>query len=259
MTRLLPYLICLMIVTLIYKSADFDYKTVLTIIAASALAESKPAQSTLQEGKAVESTNEVINTAALTRNTDNTGEKAEKSEISKEVAPKGDSNGSIAKEIENGDNNFTDAEIDMLKNLRNRRLTIKAQEEELRIDMAMMNLVKKSIDEKMHNLEKLQESAKNAMLQYETKQNANITALVKIYENMKPKDAAKIFDTLQIGVLLDVSSRMQEQKLAQILGQMSPEQAKNLTIAMANHQKISDTIRNPILPFSDIIQNSPQR
>jgi flagellar motility protein MotE (MotC chaperone) len=64
-------------------------------------------------------------------------------------------------------------------------------------------------------------------------ENARFKSVVTMYETMKPKEAAKIFDRLDIRVLLDMASQMKPQIMAAILAQMSPEAAERLTIELA--------------------------
>ncbi|MFY7962270.1 MAG: magnesium transporter MgtE N-terminal domain-containing protein, partial [Elsteraceae bacterium] len=51
--------------------------------------------------------------------------------------------------------------------------------------------------------------------------------------SMKPKEAAQIFDKLEMDVLLGVAQRMKEGKVAPILASMQPEKAKLLTQILA--------------------------
>jgi flagellar motility protein MotE (MotC chaperone) len=67
---------------------------------------------------------------------------------------------------------------------------------------------------------------------------ANLRRLVTVYESMKPEEAARIFETMEGSVLLDVVTRMGERRLAPILAQMSPAKAQALTIAMANRRSL---------------------
>jgi flagellar motility protein MotE (MotC chaperone) len=55
-----------------------------------------------------------------------------------------------------------------------------------------------------------------------------------MYENMKPRDAAKIFDRLDTGVLLEVVSKIEPRKMADILALMSPDAAQHLTVELAS-------------------------
>ncbi len=74
-------------------------------------------------------------------------------------------------------------------------------------------------------------------------ENARFKSLITMYEAMKPKDAAKIFDRLDMRVLLDVASQMKPQIMAAILAQMSPENAERLTVELA--AKGADRTLNP--------------
>jgi flagellar motility protein MotE (MotC chaperone) len=64
-------------------------------------------------------------------------------------------------------------------------------------------------------------------------ENARFKGVVTMYETMKPKEAAKIFDRLDIRVLIDVASQIKPQVMAAILAQMSPEAAERLTVELA--------------------------
>ncbi len=54
---------------------------------------------------------------------------------------------------------------------------------------------------------------------------------------MKPKDAAEIFDNLELPVLVDVTGRMKEAKLAPVLAAMTPERARILTVKLAQRRR----------------------
>ena len=57
--------------------------------------------------------------------------------------------------------------------------------------------------------------------------------LVLLYETMKPRDAATIFNDLQMPVLLQVLDRMTDSRAAQILSAMNPDKAHNATSELA--------------------------
>jgi flagellar motility protein MotE (MotC chaperone) len=50
-----------------------------------------------------------------------------------------------------------------------------------------------------------------------------------MYEAMKPKDAAKVFDRLEMPVLIEIAAQIAPRKMSDILGQMSAE----LTVELA--------------------------
>ena len=76
------------------------------------------------------------------------------------------------------------------------------------------------------------------MKQYSQKENSKILSLVKIYETMKPKDAAKIFNELEMPVLLKVVSNMKEVKVAPVIASMDPVKARDLSIELAKQKPI---------------------
>jgi flagellar motility protein MotE (MotC chaperone) len=61
-----------------------------------------------------------------------------------------------------------------------------------------------------------------------------LKGLITMYENMKPRDAAKIFNGLEDGVLVDVASKINPRTMAEILAQMQPEVAQHLTVELAS-------------------------
>ena len=69
-----------------------------------------------------------------------------------------------------------------------------------------------------------------------------------MYETMKPKEAAKIFDRLDIKVLIDVASQMKPQIMSAIMAQMSPENAERLTVELAAKSGSDRTLNPSNLP-----------
>ncbi len=133
---------------------------------------------------------------------------------------------------------FTPVEVEILESLTKRREELDSREKEIGLKEAVLNVTEKRINLKIGALQNLMTEAKKILGQYNEKHNQEILTLVKIYENMKPKDAARIFDDLEMPILVEVSSRMKEAKVAAILGLMSSERAKDLTIELANRRKI---------------------
>ena len=60
--------------------------------------------------------------------------------------------------------------------------------------------------------------------------------MVRLYEGMRPRDAAAIFDELDMAVLVQVADRMRDAKAAPVLGAMRPERARALTAELARHR-----------------------
>src|SRR6185295_17098709 len=65
------------------------------------------------------------------------------------------------------------------------------------------------------------------------KQQAETDRMVKVFEGMKPKDAAARFTLLDDRVRLPIAAKMKERALSAMLAQMTPPEAKRLTEALA--------------------------
>ncbi|MCU0351239.1 MAG: hypothetical protein MUF43_10490, partial [Flavobacterium sp.] len=102
----------------------------------------------------------------------------------------------------------------------------------------VLKVTEDKLDQKVHELKTLQNELQNLMKQYEQKEQGKILSLVKIYEAMKPKDAAKIFDELEMSILLKVVSNMKEVKVAPVIASMNPVKARDLSIELAKQKTI---------------------
>lgn len=135
------------------------------------------------------------------------------------------------------------AERAVLERLQERRQQLDARARELDIRESLL----KAAEQK---LEKPATDTKNPQPDVATPQKdepdvARFKSLVTMYENMKPKDAAKIFDRLDIKILVEVSGQINPRAMSAILAQMSPEAAERLTVELANRAR---TPGQPQLP-----------
>ena len=133
---------------------------------------------------------------------------------------------------------LTKAEIDVLRQLAKRRDELDARAKALDDREALLKATEQKIAVQVQQMKQMKgeyEQAKNAR---DDAAEANMRRLVTVYESMKPEEAARIFETMEGAVLLDVVTRMGERRLAPILAQMSPAKAQALTIAMANRRTL---------------------
>jgi flagellar motility protein MotE (MotC chaperone) len=70
-------------------------------------------------------------------------------------------------------------------------------------------------------------------------------SIVSMYENMKSKDAARIFDRLDMKILVDVTTQINPRRMSEILGQMSPDAAERLTVELANRANSQPKAQSP--------------
>jgi flagellar motility protein MotE (MotC chaperone) len=121
----------------------------------------------------------------------------------------------------------------ILERLAERRNALDTRESELEMRLALVEAAEKRIEERTASLQAL-EARINAMVdEKRALEEKQFVAVVAMYELMKPKDAAAIFDQLELDVLLRVARSMSPRKMAPILSKMDPRKAKDLTAGMA--------------------------
>ncbi len=124
-------------------------------------------------------------------------------------------------------------ELDLLQDLAVRREALNSRERELSMRERLLEATEIQIDGKIAQLQSLESRIAVLVQSYEDQENEEMDSLVKIYETMKPKDAAAIFVLLDMTVQLEVAQRMKESKMAPILANMTPEAARELTTELA--------------------------
>ena len=140
--------------------------------------------------------------------------------------------GQVARLVRDDPTMLTPAEIDILQQLAVRREQIDAREREMDMRSGLLNAAEERIEKKIAELQNLRLTIDGLIKKFDAEQDAKLKSLVKIYENMKPKDAARIFEDLEMDTLLEMSERMKERKLAPIIAKMSPEKAREVTVEL---------------------------
>jgi flagellar motility protein MotE (MotC chaperone) len=135
---------------------------------------------------------------------------------------------------------LTQSEIDLLQKLAERRVEIDSRGRELETREALLAAAESRIDQKISDFKALQATIESLIKTYDDQQDAKLMSLVKIYESMKPKDAALIFEELEMDVLLQVAERMKERSLAPIMAKMNPVRAREVTVELNALRKLPE-------------------
>jgi flagellar motility protein MotE (MotC chaperone) len=134
--------------------------------------------------------------------------------------------------------NLSKAEFETLEGLSKRREALEARERGLDMRDSLLAVAEKRVQERIAELKDLEARIKGMIEKQEGALERDMRSLVKVYENMKPKDAARIFDQLDLPILLDVTQRMKENKLAPVLAVMDAGRAQKVTVELANRRNI---------------------
>ena len=121
----------------------------------------------------------------------------------------------------------------ILERLQSRRQELESRAREIDIRESLLKSAEKRIEGKVEELKGVQSQISAATGQKAEAEAGRLKSIATMYEGMKPKDAARVFDRLDIGVLFEIASQIPPRKMAEILGLMSPEAAERLTVEMA--------------------------
>ena len=120
----------------------------------------------------------------------------------------------------------------ILERLQSRRQELEARAREIDIRESLLKAAEKRIESKVQEM-KAVESRIAAVGEQKTEADAaHFKGIITMYENMKPKDAAKVFDRLEMPVLIEIASQIAPRKMSDILGLMQTEAAERLTVEL---------------------------
>ena len=146
---------------------------------------------------------------------------------------------------------ISSAERSLLQDLLRRREQLDAREHALEERNAVLEAAEARLQSKIDHMTALQTKLDELDHARKQRQDANWSGLVKVYESMKPRDAAAIFDVLDMHVLLEVLDRMNDRKAAGILAAMQPERARLATQMLAQMRLRQDVVAVPMPVRSD--------
>jgi flagellar motility protein MotE (MotC chaperone) len=133
----------------------------------------------------------------------------------------------------------------ILESLHDRRQQLETRSHELDMRESLLKAAEKRIEAKVAELKGVETRVKTEMGNRDEAEAKRLKSLIIMYENMKPKDAARIFDRLTMTILVDVSTHMNPRAMSAILAQMTPEAAERLTVELANRASGQPMSQNP--------------
>ena len=121
----------------------------------------------------------------------------------------------------------------ILERLQQRRQELESRAREIEIRESLLKSAEKRIETKVEELKAVESRIATASGQKSEADAARFKGIITMYESMKPKDAAKVFDRLEMSVLYEIASKIAPRKMSDILGLMQPEAAERLTVELA--------------------------
>jgi flagellar motility protein MotE (MotC chaperone) len=132
---------------------------------------------------------------------------------------------------------ITSQEVLVLRSLADRRKELDEREAGVETREQAAAAAESRLQEQIVALKKMESNVQILLAAMDAKRDERMTALVKTYEAMKPKDAAEIFDGMDDRILVDLAKSMKPANLAPIMQLMQPKRAETLTRMLADLAK----------------------
>ncbi len=139
----------------------------------------------------------------------------------------------------------SEAERAVLLELRQRRQELERRDATLAVRESVLTATEQKLSARVEELRALQSQLAGLDAARQQREDANWQSLVKVYETMKPREAAAIFNDLTMPVLLPLIGHMKEAKAAAILAAMTPDKARDVTAQLAKSKGRLDTPAPP--------------
>src|SRR5258705_1702934 len=136
----------------------------------------------------------------------------------------------------------------ILERLQARRQELESRARELEIRESLLKSAEKRIESKVEEMKAVEARISTATGAKNEADAARFKGIVTMYESMKPKDAAKVFDRLEMSVLYEIASQIAPRKMSDILGLMQPEAAERLTVELARRAGTDKSASTADLP-----------
>jgi flagellar motility protein MotE (MotC chaperone) len=136
----------------------------------------------------------------------------------------------------------------ILERLQARRQELETRAREIDIRESLLKAAEKRIEARVEELKAVESRISTASGQKSENDAARFKGIITMYEAMKPKDAAKVFDRLEMSVLFEIASQIAPRKMSDILGLMQPEAAERLTVELARRAGADKSASTADLP-----------
>ena len=134
----------------------------------------------------------------------------------------------------------------MIETIENKNRELKKREEELRIKQTRLEALEAKVRKDLDKIEKNISESKKQMGIQDEKTKENVEALIKVYSNMKPEEAANLVGAIDEGLALQIISGMKSKIAGQVLSNLDVKVAKRIRENLAGKRdKPSEKTNSP--------------
>lgn len=140
-----------------------------------------------------------------------------------------------ANETKAADNSGID--FDFVRDFKDRKKALDQKEEELKAWEAEIQTQKSELDTKIAEIQKIRKDISAQLEERVKADQAKIDTLVQVYSQMKPSQAAKVFEALDEDLAVDILTKMKKKSAADILNLLKADKAQVLSEKFAGYTR----------------------
>lgn len=134
-------------------------------------------------------------------------------------------------------NNEEVVDFNYIKDFQERKKQLDMREEELKKLEAEMMVQKESVDKKLEEVENIRKQISQQLEERVKADEQKIDTLVQVYSQMKPQQAAKVFETIDEDLAVEVLTKMKKKSAADILNLLKADRAQSLSEKYAGYKR----------------------
>ena len=121
----------------------------------------------------------------------------------------------------------------VFKAIQEREKTLKQRETALRDKMQALTLAERETDRKLRALLEAEDSLRETIALAESASETDLDRLTRVYESMKPKQAAALFEEMDPNFAAGFLGRMRPEAAAAIMAGLTPQAAHGFSVVLA--------------------------
>lgn len=133
---------------------------------------------------------------------------------------------------------YSGAELKLLQELELRRIELDRRSKALDLRERLVDLAEKRLIARVENMDKLKGELEILLKNLSDKEEEELEALAKIYEQMKPAPAATVLNRLDNKIVYDLFKRMKKKSIAKIMEKMATAKARIISEMLAEKSEL---------------------
>ncbi len=132
---------------------------------------------------------------------------------------------------------LTNDEVNHLQKLNERKKQLDAREDELNRMETELQTQKIELEKRFRDLEEMRTKISGILEDRVKVDDQKVDTLVQMYSNMKAPQAAKVFETMDEDLAVEILGRMKKKNAADIMNLLKPEKAQLLSEMFAGYKR----------------------